>query len=183
MHPTNRKKIFFGIVLAAILLFALFSIPASDPPLAKGAAGQPFTWKQDTTWNALEASFRQARSVGCDGLKAPIDGDFRKGGRYLATLAAAPFGPNAPVFTELENNIFSLGTMVAACPERLQDYIDLVTRTEEPSQAAVGKLGHERPCRPGPPLPVDLRRADRPGGGHAPGACRFLPGPDQGRPT
>jgi len=88
MHPTNCKKIFFGIVLAAILLFALLSIPASDPPVAKGVAGKPFTWRQDTTWNALEASFRQARSLGCDGLKELIDGGLRQGGRYLATLAA-----------------------------------------------------------------------------------------------
>lgn len=129
MHPTNRKKIFFGIVLAAILLFALFSIPASDPPLAKGVAGKPFTWRQDITWNALEASFRQARSLNCNGLKEPIDGDFRQGRRYLATLAALQFGPDATIFTKLEKTIFSLGAVVAACPERLHDYIDLVTRT------------------------------------------------------
>src|SRR5512136_26891 len=129
MHLTNCKKIFFEIVLAAIFLFALFSIPASDPPVAKGVAGKPFTWRQDTTWNALEASFRQARSLGCDGLKGLIDGSLRQGGRYLATLATSQFGPDATIFTELEKNIFSLGIMVAACPERRQDYIDLVTRT------------------------------------------------------
>ena len=129
MHSTNCKKIFFGIVLAAMLLFALLSIPASDPPLAKGVASKPFTWRQDLTWNALEASFRQARSLSCNGLKEPIDGDFRQGRRYLATLAALQFGPDAAIFTKLEKNIFSLGAVVAACPERLQDYIDLVTRT------------------------------------------------------
>jgi hypothetical protein len=129
MHPRNRMKIFFGIVLAATFLFALLSIPASDPPLVTGVAGKPFTWKQDTTWNALEASFRQARSIGCDGLKEVIDGGLRQGGRYLATLAASQFGPGATIFTKLEKNIFSLGTVVAACPERLQDYIDLVTKT------------------------------------------------------
>ena len=125
----RKRKIAAGIVLAVVVLFALLSIPAPDPVIAQGAVGQPFTWKQDAKWNALETSFREARNVGCDGLKAPIDGDFRKGQRTLATLDATPFGPNAPVFTELENNIFSLGTMVAACPERLRDYIDLVTRT------------------------------------------------------
>ena len=125
----RKRKIAAGIVLAVFVLFALLSIPAADPVIAQSAAGQPFTWKQDTTWNALETAFRQARSVGCDGLKAPIDGDFRKGRQTLASIAAATFGPNAPVFSELENNLFSLGTMVAACPERLLDYIYLVTRT------------------------------------------------------
>src|SRR5512139_1402123 len=125
MHPTNYKKIFLGIVFVAILLFALLSIPASDPPVANGVAGKPFTWRQDTTWNALEASFRQARSLGCDGLKELIDGSLRQGGRYLATLAASQFGPDATIFTKLEENIFSLGTMVAACPEMQKNYIDL----------------------------------------------------------
>ena len=125
----RKRPVVAGIVLAVVVLFALLSIPPPDPGIAQGAVDQPFTWKQDAQWNALEASFRQARSVGCDGLKAPIDRGFSQGRRSLASLATEPFGPNAPVFTELENNIFSLGTMVAACPERLRDYIDLVTGT------------------------------------------------------
>jgi hypothetical protein len=125
----NRRKALLGIVLAVVFIFTVLSFPAPDPPLAAGADGKPFTWKQDEQWNALEASFRQARSVGCDGLKEPIDMGFIQGRRYLASLAAAPFDPNAPVFTELENNIFSLGTMVAACPERILDYVEIVTRT------------------------------------------------------
>jgi hypothetical protein len=100
-----------------------------DPPLTEGVAGKPFIWKQDATWNALEASFRQARSIGCDGLKEPIDGYFHQGGRYLEILAASKLGPDATIFAELENTIFSLATMVAACPKRLQDYIELVTKT------------------------------------------------------
>ena len=129
MQPMNRKKALIGIVLAAIALCALLSIPAPDPPLAEGVAGKPFTWKQDATWNALETSFRQARGIGCAGLKEPIDGGFRQDGQYLATLAGSRFAPDAPIFTELEKDIFSLGTRVAACPERLPEYIDLVTRT------------------------------------------------------
>lgn len=125
----RKRKIAAGILLTLVVLFALLSIPTPDPVIAQGAVGQSFMWKQDATWNALETSFREARSVGCNGLKAPIDEDFRKGRQTLSSLAAEPFGPNAPVFTVLESNIFSLGTMVAACPERLLDYIDLVTKT------------------------------------------------------
>jgi hypothetical protein len=129
VRTMRKRPVVAGIALAVVLLFALLSIPPPEPVIAQGAAGQPFTWKQDATWNALEASFRQARSVGCEGLKEPIDGGFSQGRRTLASLAAAPFGPNAPVFTELENNIFSLGTMVAACPDRILDYIEIVTKT------------------------------------------------------
>jgi hypothetical protein len=126
MHPTNRKKLFIGIVLVAFLLFALFSIPTPDPPIEKGVAGKPFTWKQDITWDALEVSFRQARGLNCNGFKEPMDRDFRQSRRSLATLAALQFRPDATIFTELEKNIFRLAALVAACPERLQDYIDLV---------------------------------------------------------
>ncbi|MGA8053303.1 MAG: YiiX/YebB-like N1pC/P60 family cysteine hydrolase [Burkholderiales bacterium] len=129
MHPKNRKKVLFGIVLAAIVLFALLCIPAPDPPLAEGVAGKPFTWKQDSQWNALEASFQQERSVGCNGLKEPIDVGFRQGEQYLASLAVSRFGPDAAIFTDLEKNIFSLGTMVAACPHRIGNYVEFVTRT------------------------------------------------------
>ena len=129
MAPMNRKKVCAGILLAAISLFALLSLPVHDPPLAERVSGKAFTWKQDATWTALEASFRQARSIGCAGLKEPIDGGFCEGRQCLASLAASPFGPDAAIFTELEKTIFDLGTMVGACPERLNDYLDLVTRT------------------------------------------------------
>ena len=69
VRPTNRKKIFAGFVLAAIFLFGLLSIPAPDPPVAEGVVGKTFTWKQDTTWKALEASFREARNIGGNGFK------------------------------------------------------------------------------------------------------------------
>ena len=129
MPPTNRKKIAIGIVLAAIFLFALLSIPVPDPRLPEGIAGKPFTWKQDETWNALEASFRQGRSIGCDGLKEPVDRGLSQGVRYLRALAALRFGPDAKIFAELGKTTFSLAAMVATCPARLRDYIDLATKT------------------------------------------------------
>jgi len=129
MHHINRKKVFFGIVLAAVFLFAALSIPAHDPPLAEVKDGKPFAWKQDAQWNAIEAAFRQERSVGCNGLGEPIDKLFRQGRQTLAALAKSQYPPTAAIFTELEKNIVGLGTMVAACPERIGEYIGLVTRT------------------------------------------------------
>jgi hypothetical protein len=125
----RRRKIAAGIVLAVVVLFALLSIPAPDPVIAQGAAGQPFLWKQDETWNALEASFRQAREIGCRGLEPRVAQGFQQGRSYLSTLAASPVKPDAPVLARMETLTFGLGTMVAACPERIPDYIDLVTKT------------------------------------------------------
>jgi len=126
MHPMNCKRVFSGIVFVAVLVLSL-STP--DWTLAESVAGKPFTWKQDAAWNALEASFLQARGIGCVGLKELIDKDFHLGRQYLATLEASRFPPDAAIFTNMEKNICTLGTMVAACPERLLDYIDLMTET------------------------------------------------------
>ena len=128
-HPVNRKKVLAGILVAAVIFFALLSIPAPDPPLPAGAAGEPFTWKHDEKWNALEASFREAREIGCRGLQPRILQGFKQGNQYLATLSAAPVKPDAPVLTRMETVTFGLGTMVAACPEGLHDYVDLITKT------------------------------------------------------
>jgi len=125
----RKRKIAAGIVLAVAVLFALLSIPTPDPVIAQGAAGQPFLWKQDATWTALEKSFHEAREIGCRGLEPRINQGFRQGREYLSTLAASPVKPDAPVLTRMETLTFGLGTMVAACPERIPDYIDLVTKT------------------------------------------------------
>ena len=94
-----------------------------------GAAGQPFIWKQDDTWKALEASFLEAREIGCKGLQSRTAQGFLQGRQYLAKLSAAPVNPEAPVLKRLEALTFGLGTRVAACPERLTDYVHLVTKT------------------------------------------------------
>ncbi|HSD94183.1 MAG TPA: hypothetical protein VLA94_02055, partial [Syntrophales bacterium] len=69
----RKRKITAGIVLAVVVLFALLSIPTPDPVIAQGAAGQPFMWKQDATWTALEKSFQEAREIGCRGLEPRIN--------------------------------------------------------------------------------------------------------------
>jgi len=125
----RARKAATGAVLAAVILFVLLSIPAPDPPLPPGAAGKPFTWKQDAQWEALEASFLQAREIGCRGLQARTAQGFRQGRQYLTALSAAPVKPSAVVLQRLESLTFGLGTRVAACPERIPDYIDLVTNT------------------------------------------------------
>ncbi len=125
----RKREIFLGIGLSVVFLFLVLSVPAPDPPLAEGVAGKPFTWKQDSTWNALEISFQQARGIGCKGLQESIDRDFLQGRQYLKTLSESQFAPDAALFPDLEKTIFSLGTRVGACPARIMDYVDLVTKT------------------------------------------------------
>lgn len=126
MRNRNLAK---GVLAAAVIGFALLSYPVPDPPVPAGAAGKPFTWKQDDTWKALEASFLQARETGCKGLLPRTAQGFQQGRQYVTALSAAPVKPNAAVLQRLETLTFDMGTRVAACPERIPDYIDLVTKT------------------------------------------------------
>jgi hypothetical protein len=125
----RKRKIATGIVLAVGILFSLLFIPPTDPPVAPGAAGKPFTWKQDDKWSALEASFQESREIGCRGLQPRTVQGFKQGRQYLATLSASPVKSEAPILTRMETLTFGLGTMVAVCPERLLEYADLVTKT------------------------------------------------------
>jgi len=124
----RKRNLAAGILLAFVVLLAVLSIPSPDPPVPAGAAGEPFTWKQDAKWQALEASYLQAREIGCRGLQAGTAQGFRQARQYLSVLAVSPVKPEATVLDRLETLTFGLGTRVAACPERIPDYIDLVTR-------------------------------------------------------
>jgi hypothetical protein len=128
-QPIHRKKILVGLFVAVMILLALLSIPSPDPPTPQGASGTPFAWKQDDRWNVIEVAFRKGREAGCPALRAAIDEGFVQGRRYQETLASVPIAAADPVFADIEKNIFAVGTMVAACPEKLQNYIELVTGT------------------------------------------------------
>lgn len=125
----RKRKTAAWVIAAIVSLYAFLSIPVPDPPMPAGAVGKPFTWRQDEKWKALEASFRQAREIGCKGLQPRTIQGLRQGRQYLRTLAAAPLRPDAQILGRLEVLTFGLGIQVAACPERIPDYIDLVTKT------------------------------------------------------
>ena len=118
MRKGNIAK---GILLAAVILFALLSYPAPDPPVPAGAAGKPFTWKQDEKWKAIESSFLEAREIGCKGMQSRTAQGFQQSRQYVTALSAAPVKADAVVLQRLETLTFGLGTRVAACPERIPD--------------------------------------------------------------
>ncbi len=125
----RTRKAVKGIVLTLAVLFAVLSYPSPDPSIPAGAAGKPFTWKQDEKWIALEKSFQEDREIGCSGLAQRTAQGLQQGRQYITALSTSPVKPDSPILGRLETLTFGLGTMVAACPERLADYTDLVTKT------------------------------------------------------
>jgi hypothetical protein len=110
-------------LMALALLYLLLLIPESQPPTPKGAGKQSFQWQRDAFWAELEKQFQQMRGQGCEKLAAPIDDSLAEIQRNLAAVAATKLLPEAPVFDALETNFFHLAPMVAACPERLTEFL------------------------------------------------------------
>ncbi len=113
--------------LAAALVAALL-IPWPEPAAPPAGRGTPFVWHQDERWGALEAVFRNARSAGCRSLAPGIGQGLAEGDRLLAAAAARPLDPDDAVFAEIERTAFELGPMIAACPQRIPEYVEFVAR-------------------------------------------------------
>jgi len=114
--------------LAVVAIGILLLFPAQRPVPPHAAAGRPFAWHQDPRWEALEAGFVQARAAGCETLVGRIQQTLRDGRRLLAEVASSGLAPESAIFDDLERITFDLGTMVAACPETMSDYVEFAGR-------------------------------------------------------
>ena len=115
-----------GLALAWLLL----SIPAAPLPEPVNPHKKPFDWNDDARWFALEERFRELRARGCDrSAAAQIEAALHQSHRLVDAVDSRAWNPDAPVFDTVEANTFALGPMIGACPQRLGDYIRLVTRT------------------------------------------------------
>ncbi len=116
-----------GLVVLGLLYICLL-IPEYTTPALRGAGRKPFAWNQDPLWAELENKFSQARKADHGELSARIDLGFVNTQQALDELSALTLSPDAERFRKLETNLFELAAHIAALPERLQDYITIVTR-------------------------------------------------------
>jgi hypothetical protein len=126
IHTRCARPIASGL---AVMLFGLLTIPEPAPPPPPPSPERPFHWNQDEVWLALEQRFREARALGCPGLRAQIDSGLELGGQFLVHLAGRRVSPDAPILDSIEHNAFALAPLVAGCLERLPEYVRLVTGT------------------------------------------------------
>jgi hypothetical protein len=79
---------------------------------------------------ALETKFRNA--VGRLFRDCCRDQSALAGGkRQLAALAGGQFDPSDLMFDAVESNLFNLGPLMAACPERIDEYAKLITSVRD----------------------------------------------------
>ncbi|MDD4052361.1 MAG: YiiX/YebB-like N1pC/P60 family cysteine hydrolase [candidate division Zixibacteria bacterium] len=105
------------------LLYLVLLIPSPSPSIPPTPENHPFIWNRDAYWSQLESRFKEARMAGCINLSLSISAGFSRVDSLLKRLQTDTLQPEAPIFNEMESAVFSLGTNLGACPERLPDYI------------------------------------------------------------
>jgi Permuted papain-like amidase enzyme, YaeF/YiiX, C92 family len=135
MAGSDEKKHRSGVVTLALrtcgvlaLVYVALLFPEPTAPAVKGAGRQPFEWKQDQFWKALELKFLQARSAGCASLADDITSRCAAIDRLLGELSRERVAADDLRLPTLESNIVHLAPLIAACPQRLNDFIPLATR-------------------------------------------------------
>lgn len=116
------------LLLALAFLYLLLLIPEPQPSVPKGAGKESFQWRRDDFWAGLEKQFQEMRGQGCEKLTPLINDSLAEIQRNLDAVAAARLPPDAPVFDALETNFFHLAPMIAACPERLPEFLQAFAR-------------------------------------------------------
>ncbi len=131
MKKNILKKKIVIIPVASLLLYLTLSIPWAGKKIYTPAEKKPFTWNLDQVWTTLEERFREARELGCEKLKEQIDKAFNRIDEILNILAHFPKTPDDINFVHLENEMFNLAPMIAACDQRLLEYIVLCSRVRK----------------------------------------------------
>jgi hypothetical protein len=124
-----RKRIFLGTAVFVVSYFLLM-LPGQTPEIPPSPAtelARPFLWNQDAYWDSLETNFVRARQLGCGTISILVEAALGQLRERVGLLHAHQFVPNAPIFAEMEQQIFLLGPWIGSCPERLPEYIQLVS--------------------------------------------------------
>ena len=117
-------------LLGLAFLWLLFCIPLTRSPEVVNPHKPQFGWNDDARWFALEQRFRELRAQGCDrDAAARIAAALDASQRLVRQVDSRAWGPEAAVFDTLEAHTFELAPMIGACPQRLADYVQLVTQT------------------------------------------------------
>lgn len=111
------------MILFAAGLYLVHLVPEPEPPQPRGAGKSAFQWQRDAYWQELESQFSQYRSEGCESIESAIEGAFTNLHEQLDFIAGTNLNPDWEVFDGVETNFFQLAPMIAACPDRLAEYL------------------------------------------------------------
>ena len=120
------KKVIIGALSLGIAawLFVPASPPADPLPADVGA----FAWHQDEVWNSLEAEFNAVRTAGCTGTAGQVEAALAKLAADIEWLETGGHVPGDERFQAMEKNLFDVAPVLAACPQQVLAFLDLVNQ-------------------------------------------------------
>jgi hypothetical protein len=120
------KRILLGVFVLALVGW-LF-VPAGSPATVAPAQARPFIWDQDQLWSKLESDFIATRNLGCASVDERIDEQLAALAEDIAWLAAGDRSPRDERLDAMEERLFSVAPLVAACPEHVSATLDVVNQ-------------------------------------------------------
>lgn len=110
-------------LLLVVAWYFIHLLPERNVPPPAGAGKPAFVWQRDDYWRELERQFLEQRTEGCETLDPVIQQSLSRLREDLESLNRTNLPPEDIAFEALEHEFFHLAPLVAACPERLHEYL------------------------------------------------------------
>lgn len=122
-----------GISITVLIsIFFILAIPETTPviPAAEPTSiEKPFIWNQDVFWDSLESEFIAAKKAGCPAVLFGTESNLSLLEKLIAQIEVKSISPDAPELQQIERQIFLLGPLVGTCPDKVQHYLQLISKT------------------------------------------------------
>jgi hypothetical protein len=132
-------------LVAVSALYGVLLIPLPAPQIETAGGGSSFIWDRDAYWADLEQGFAVARRSGCQSMAAQVESELSTLTDLIEELAAQEVSFDDPRLNTLEETLFGLAVSMAACPQRLHDYLSLTAaaRAAVKTQSRHWEIGAE----------------------------------------
>jgi hypothetical protein len=129
----KSKLIKITCISIAVLIsfFFILAVPETTPviPAAEPTSiSKPFVWNQDVFWDSLESQFIAARKAGGQAVLSGTESNLLLLEKLIKQIVTKPIMPDAPELQQIERQIFLLGPLVGTCPDKVQHYLQLISK-------------------------------------------------------
>ncbi|TSA21760.1 hypothetical protein D4R75_05810 [bacterium] len=125
-------RILFAIV---VLGYAVLLIPDSEPivPITDLTEShkKAFSWNQNEFWTELEKQYVASKDSGCEETRCSADSLMMLARKAIAYIRDNRLEPGNPIFRQLENLIFGIGSLTAPCHERVSTFKEIVEKSRK----------------------------------------------------
>ena len=123
------KKVTLQIILFLVLLYLVLLIPDFNKKITVVQVGKiPFTWNNDAVWQLMEKKFRNAKQLPPEAFDSAVKVLKGSAENELRTIQNKNLQAADTSFISVENNFFTLASLVAAKPKDIIWFMDYYSR-------------------------------------------------------